>query len=68
MARKIKVTYQTWTRVLTVQGAGGATNSYGSISSIHHVQVFNDWYDFADWLKQRNLTSHSILIHEWEYV
>lgn len=31
-------------------------------------QRFNDWYDFADWLKQELLKGHPVLITNWEYV
>ena len=31
-------------------------------------QRFDDWFDFADWLKQRLLKGHPVLITQWEYV
>lgn len=31
-------------------------------------QVFNDWWDFADFLKQANLKGQDVTVHHWEYV
>lgn len=31
-------------------------------------QIFTDWYDFADWLKQQNEAGQVISIKRWEYV
>lgn len=28
---------------------------------------FNDWFDFADWIKQENLKGHGVVIFEWRY-
>lgn len=33
-----------------------------------HVHTFNDWYDFADWLKQRALAHEEVTIIDWFYV
>lgn len=30
--------------------------------------AFTDWFDFADWLKQKNEAGESVTIHHWEYV
>jgi hypothetical protein len=32
-----------------------------------YVQTFSDWYDFADYLKQRQLRGNETLIRGWEY-
>ncbi|SHH47218.1 hypothetical protein [Bradyrhizobium erythrophlei] len=28
---------------------------------------FLDWFEFADWMKQTNLTGCTLAIHEWYY-
>lgn len=31
-------------------------------------QRFTDWFDFADWLQQLNLSGKAVLITQWKYV
>lgn len=32
------------------------------------TQTFNDWFDFADFVKQANLKGLDVTICRWEYV
>lgn len=39
----------------------------------HHVgetffETFTDWYDFADWLKERQINHKATIILGWEYI
>jgi hypothetical protein len=36
-------------------------------SNIMEGRSFDDWYDFADWVKQQNLKGIEITIIEWKY-
>jgi hypothetical protein len=31
-------------------------------------QIFADWYDFADYVKQENLKGYVVHIFQWDYV
>ena len=37
-------------------------------SNIMEGRTFTDWYDFADWVKQKNLDGIEITIVEWGYI
>ena len=33
-----------------------------------HKHIFDDWYDFADYVKQENLAGRVVVVAHWEYV
>jgi hypothetical protein len=37
-------------------------------SNIMEGRTFDDWFDFADWVKQKNLDQIEITIVEWRYI
>lgn len=48
-------------RVRNIEVTFRITGSYVS-------QVFVDWYDFADWLKQRELAKEIVALKSWRYI
>lgn len=38
-----------------------------ALLELEQVRTFNDWFDFADWVKQENLKESGVLIYEWHY-
>lgn len=38
------------------------------VFAVIETKHFTDWYDFADWLQQRNLSGAVVAIYHWEYV
>jgi hypothetical protein len=50
---KIQVTYIAW------HGKNGLP--------FRCVKELNDWWDFADWVKQVNLSGKSVILLNWEY-
>lgn len=32
------------------------------------ILVFDDWYEFADYIKQENLQGRAVTVTHWEYV
>lgn len=35
---------------------------------VSDTKVFNDWYDFADYIKQLNLRDVPVTIFNWRYI
>jgi len=46
-------------RLLVTFHGGGAPNT---------SEVFRDWFDFADYIKEQNLAGYVVHILSWEYV
>lgn len=40
----------------------------GTMLGLHQDKTFNDWWDFADFVKQANLKGWHVDIRNWEYV
>lgn len=40
----------------------------GAFALTQNALIFEDWYDFADYVKQENLSGRSVTIYHWEYV
>lgn len=42
--------------------------SSGAFALTQTKLIFDDWFDFADYVKQENLRGKSVTITHWEYL
>jgi len=40
----------------------------GAFALTQNILIFNDWFDFADYVKQENLHGRNVIIVNWEYI
>lgn len=40
----------------------------GAFALTQNMLIFDDWFDFADYVKQENLAGRSVTITHWEYI